>query len=81
MRSRWELLGIVGIGLLAAVVGFAALLVGQHLWQDHETFHLMLGLTNYNLQQGKLVPMQPPMAPMPPPAVVPDRPPDGKPKP
>lgn len=60
-------------GALAALLTFTLLLVGQHLWEDHQTYHLLLGLTNYNLQQGKLQPMQPqgpsqPPAPTPSPA-------------
>lgn len=59
-------LSVVGVGLLAALIGFTLLETGKHLWLDHKALHEMIGVINYNLQTGGLrLPAPPPPAPAP----------------
>ena len=48
------------IGVVAAVLAFCGLLVGQHLWADHLDHHLVVEVLKYNIGQGKLLPLPTP---------------------
>jgi hypothetical protein len=65
MGNRWVTgLVMVGVGVGAAVLAFFGLLQWQHWRQDEANVHGLVQIVNYNIQQGKLLPL--PDAPAPP---------------
>ncbi len=57
----------IAVGAGSAAVTFVIALLVWHLWVDHQTLHVIVGVINGNVQSGHLaVPGQPPASPSPP---------------
>lgn len=72
-RLSWQAWAFVcGVGTVVAVVVFLGLLQVQHWRQDEENLHAAILLLNYNMQEGRLLPLPqaapPPRPPVPVPA-------------
>lgn len=68
MLRKREYAVMVGGAIVVAVMMFLGLLAYQHASTDHDQFHQLIQLVNYNIQTGHLVV---PQAPPPPVAAAP----------
>lgn len=72
LSARWlRAAGSIALGVVAAILTFLGLLQWQHWRQDEAAVHALIGVINYNLQQGRLVLPPLPTAATPAPASLP----------